>query len=146
MITKLLETTTPNQQKKLIEIERIGSLCLPIYYTVSELKNLDETVSIYIYEQYSKILGFIIVDWKTPLNGHICSFAVLPNYRKQGIGTQLLDYCLLKSFRLSLHVVTDNQTAISLYTKKKFIIQYEIHNYYETLRKNAYYLVHSCSL
>ena len=69
------------------------------------------------------------------------SIAVLSNYRKKGYGTQLIQ--TLQNYsntKLSLYVLTNNEAAIKLYEKNKFIKGFTNDNYYMSLPvKSAHY-------
>lgn len=78
---------------------------------------------------------------------HIMSIGILPDYRKMGFGSLLINK--LKNYakenysykvKLSLFVLTNNIPAIKLYEKNGFEKKYKDDEYYETLPiKSAFY-------
>ncbi len=75
-----------------------------------------------------KKLGFV-------KKGHVVSVAVLPEYRKKGIGNALVEEAiagvkLKKSDELYLEVRCSNNDAIRLYEKLGFIIKQRLKAYY----------------
>jgi len=87
-----------------------------------------------IAEILGKIIGYAIGQIKGN-SAQIISIAVLPDWRKKGIGTKLFN-SLLDFFKkegakeIFLHVRTKNQEAISFYQNLGFEILEEIKNYY----------------
>ncbi len=75
-----------------------------------------------------KKLGFV-------KKGHVVSIAVLPDYRKKGIGRALVEESiagvkLKKSDELYLEVRCSNNEAIKLYEKLGFVIKQRLKAYY----------------
>lgn len=75
-----------------------------------------------------KKLGFV-------KKGHVVSVAVLPEYRKKGIGRALIEEAiagvkLKKSDELYLEVRCSNTEAIRLYEKLNFVIKQRLKAYY----------------
>ena len=75
-----------------------------------------------------KKLGFV-------KKGHVVSVAVLPEYRKKGIGRALIEEAiagvkLKKSDELYLEVRCSNTEAIRLYEKLSFVIKQRLKAYY----------------
>ncbi|MBC8331442.1 MAG: GNAT family N-acetyltransferase [Anaerolineae bacterium] len=67
-----------------------------------------------------KMIGFVAGEQGQEAGlGWIATFAVLPEYRRQGIGSALLDTCeaALEAKRIRLTVQTGNTAAIQLYKK-----------------------------
>jgi len=131
----------------LFDIERIGKASLPIYYKVSDLFFLLHDSSYIIYKICSlenNIIGFIVIK-KYDRRYHIMSIVVVPDYRKMGIGTILIDKIKqLDNDEVSLYVLTNNESAIKFYKKNKFKYIKRLEDYYETLDiKSAFYYVFS---
>ncbi len=146
-------------------IEQIGKICLPIYYSSIDIFFLlyDDNYVLFKINLDNKIIGFIIAckKYKTiqeELNNtntnrtkiirfHIMSIGILPQYRKQGYGSILLNYLqqyINKNYHYpiitSLYVLTTNTAAIKLYEKYNFIKKFKNENYYTNLlTKSAYY-------
>ena len=85
-------------------------------------------------------LGFILIR-ATANEGEILTFAVLPAFRRQGLGRRLLDKAL-KEFRkggiesVFLEVRATNHSAIMLYTELGFTQIGRRAGYYERSEKN----------
>ena len=74
-------------------------------------------------------------DPKTVRKGYIVSLAVLPNWRRQGIGSVLMKEALKamsawRVFECFLKVRVSNAPAINLYRKSGFEVIETIHQYY----------------
>ena len=81
------------------------------------------------------VLGYVVASAKGK-QGRIISLAVRPEYRKRGIGTDLLRRLLerLQSIgvvEVSLEVREDNLAAITVYDKLGFKLTGRIDRYYE---------------
>jgi [ribosomal protein S18]-alanine N-acetyltransferase len=75
--------------------------------------------------------------------GHVSSLAVLPEFRRQGLASQLLDAFHERIERkcqsASLHCRTSNQAAVRLYESSGYEASYTIPNYYED-GEDAYFM------
>ena len=89
----------PIQYNDFITIENIGSQCLPIYYKLYDLLQLDKSSKYILLKAVinnsntNTIVGFIIAEKKKKVIEeylHIMSIAVLEKYRTHSIGTKLL--------------------------------------------------------
>jgi ribosomal-protein-alanine N-acetyltransferase len=79
-------------------------------------------------QKEEQILGYVVFSQ----DGHIISIAVLPQYRRKGIGTQLLQR-VMKTPRIKkvwAEVRRSNQGAQAFYSKMGFEITDRIPNYY----------------
>ena len=86
-------------------------------------------------EQGGTILGYIagITSWR---EGHIVSLAVLPNWRRKGIASQLVEelYRIFRKYgkkRVKLEVRLSNKAAITLYENLGFERRKIVKKYYE---------------
>jgi len=75
--------------------------------------------------------------WHIINEGHITNIAVMPEFRRAGVGQQLLDYLLdaaksLEMIGLTLEVRMGNEPAQKLYTKNGFKPEGIRKNYYES--------------
>lgn len=95
----------------------------------------------FVYEINGKVAGYmgmhIVLD-----ECYIANIAVLPGYRRQGIGEKLLVYGETLAIKencafISLEVRISNRTAISLYEKRGFEKMGERKNFYSDPTENA---------
>ena len=75
--------------------------------------------------------------------GHVSSLAVLPEFRRQGLASELLDVFHMSIERrcnyASLHCRQSNAAAVRLYEAAGYHAAYSIRNYYED-GEDAYYM------
>lgn len=135
------------------EIERIGSLCLPLYYEVLDLMLflMDKNhfcLKVIDPKKPKNIMGYLIAEYqdqKTRI--HIKSLGTLPEYRRQGVAKLMITYLKFQQkvnsdlHTLSLYVLEDNWDAIKFYARQNFSAKKKLPNYYQTLNKDGYYLV-----
>ena len=75
--------------------------------------------------------------------GYVTNIAVLPDYRRKGIASALLEQCISAAKQknlsfVSLEVRKSNLAAIKLYEKFEFKIEGERKNFYECPKEDAY--------
>ena len=123
----------------ILDIERIGSESLPIYYNTHDLIISDD--EIYIYTNENKTIGFIIFDLNKEIDLiHIKSIAIDKNERRKGYAKSIINYLQKLYNTITLYVQKGN-TAIELYKKCGFK-QIEINeDYYSTLDEKCAYLM-----
>lgn len=141
-------------------IENIGQKCLPIYYQYDDLltmsfnqyqllykavkiNEIDEQTTIENKENANKeIIGFIVAEkQENNLRIHIKSIAVLPEYRRLGIGCLLINK--MKSqpcLSITLIVSEKNEDAYRFYVKMGFKPIKKMVNYYHSLGKSGFLL------
>ena len=68
-----------------------------------------------------QVAGFFCIS-----EGELDSFFILPQFRRQGIGTEVLRHCQQQSPALFLYVFRKNTGAIALYEKMGFHITKEV--------------------
>lgn len=122
----------------LVDIDRIGSKSLPIYYSIAELIFSRDEIYVLLFDKNT--IGFIIfeivnIDTKKI---HIKSIAIDDKYRRKGYATKLLQYLKNNYSDITLYVQKGNQ-AIGLYKKNDFKIICEDSNYYTTLDEKCAY-------
>ncbi len=132
----------------LIQVMNINRVCLPENYTYSFFHSLlmEYPKAFWVAEYEGKIIGYVmcrierILSKIDPLRirkaGHIVSVAVLPGYRRMGVGFELMRRTV-DSLReiygcdeAYLEVRISNEPAISLYKKLGFIIVSVQKSYY----------------
>ncbi|MEM3536226.1 MAG: ribosomal protein S18-alanine N-acetyltransferase [Candidatus Bathyarchaeia archaeon] len=125
----------------------INRVCLPENYTdyffIDLYRRFPETFI--VAEDNGKIVGYIMCRIELGLSnfglgglmkkGHIVSVAVLPNYRRKGVGQALIVKAmegmkLYNAKQCFLEVRVTNTPAINLYKKLGFQVTRTIHGYY----------------
>ncbi len=96
---------------------------------------LDEHTVYLVAKADGKIIGYV-GGWCVLEDADITNIAVLPEYRRQGIGKMLLKRLIIEtkkrgSQNIRLEVRESNISAISLYEKFEFIKIYTREKYYE---------------
>lgn len=78
-----------------------------------------------------KIIGYAVID-RWPDQEHLVSIAVLPEWRKKGVGQALLGRLIerIEQGNLKLEVRRTNQAAIELYRKNGFVRTGVTQSYY----------------
>ena len=147
-------------QNDLRSVVHINSVCLPENYTdyffIDLYQRFPETFI--VAEENGEVAGYIMCRVELGLSnfgfsgvikkGHIVSVAVLPQYRRKGIGQALITEAM-EGMRLHnakqcfLEVRTTNTPAVDLYKKLGFQVTRTIHGYYAD-GEDAY--VMSCKL
>lgn len=134
------------------QVMYINKVCLPenysTYFFIDLYTNFPETFI--VAEEDNKVVGYIMCRIESGFSGfslmkrgHIISIAVLPGYRRKGIGEALLrealqamvNYYGVKECYLEVRV--SNSPAINLYKKIGFKIERTIRGYYAD-GENAY--------
>lgn len=93
-----------------------------------EMKQAYSDLNLPVSPQFEHVYKFYIETLKKDIFGkNLVCVAVLKNYRRQHVATELLSY--LKDGKQSLAVVKDNVIAQKLYFKMGFKIQYEYAGY-----------------
>jgi len=124
----------PKDLRKVYEIEET-SFSNP--YDIEMLKHLFDIGAGFLVAQVKdEIAGYIIFWIKEENQGHIISLAVENSYKRQKIGSKLLDASvnIFKKFdikRINLEVKTQNKEAIDFYKSFGFFCEEKILNYYE---------------
>jgi ribosomal-protein-alanine N-acetyltransferase len=120
------------QQEDLLEVTQIDliSFSLPwpsnsFRYELSDNLNARPWVAEASLNDGSKVIAAMTVLWVILDEVHIGTFAVHPDYRRQGIGAQLLNYALQNAVdegatRAWLEVRRGNSPALELYQKMGF--------------------------
>lgn len=133
--------------KDLQSVMHINRVCLPEnysdYFFVDLYQRHPETFI--VAEQDSEVIGYIMCRIETGLSnfgfsglirkGHVVSVAVLPQYRRKGVGEALIKEAMngMRKYNAKqcfLEVRVTNIDAISLYKKLGFEITRTIHGYY----------------
>lgn len=133
-------------------IRKCNKDCLPVYYPSGVYNQfIDSSNYIVIVAKHDNtVIGYIIGENNENSidRFHIISFGVLKEYRKNKIGTHLMNKIIIlasKRFRhirqISLYVMVSNKTAISFYKSIGFNIVKIMKNYYESFNQDGYLLI-----
>ena len=134
-------TLNNNNKEYIKNIEEIGKKSLPIHYTYDDLLKMVEdnkfTVNMCIDDNI--LIGFIIINHIEKNRNHIMSIGVSTEYRRKGVGKQLINTA--NNQMISLYVQYGND-AIKFYKKLNFQILEKLENYYDNLEeKCAYFMI-----
>jgi ribosomal-protein-alanine N-acetyltransferase len=111
---------------------------LPIYYSVDEylyFTLLSPYKEVLIAEKDKKICGYILGEYDGRFM-HVLSFAVYPEYRRQGVGKKLMNELVKIAMAnkgtdtLSLNVHVENSGGIAFYEAYGFKKIETLNNYY----------------
>ncbi len=110
------------------------------YYTKSLILDLYKTwpEAFIVYDNYDSVIGFIIGAKYSGTEGRILLFAVKKQFRRSGVGQNLLsrELRIMSGAGLStvrLEVRTDNDSGIKFYKNNGFSIISTLKNYYSDL-------------
>ncbi len=132
---KIRKCTTKNLNR-VIEIER-KSFKYP--YPPSLFRWYMRNGLFLVAEENEKIVGYVIGMKKglkekkeeESKGGLIASIAVLPNFRRKGIGTSLMEKMVGEMEEVEIQVRKNNRDAIKFYEKLGFIEKSLVENYYQ---------------
>ncbi|MFW9779997.1 MAG: ribosomal protein S18-alanine N-acetyltransferase [Candidatus Heimdallarchaeota archaeon] len=133
--------------KFLDQVTEINRICLPENYPEHFFRTIHSELpsGFLICEVDSQVVGYTMARLESGMShfslfhrarkGHTVSLAVLPPYRRQGLGTKLLKESMTAMIaaganELFLEVRVSNQPAISLYHRAGYQIVKEIRHYY----------------
>lgn len=90
----------------------------------------------------SNVAGYLVMACVCG-EGYITNLAIDSKFRRQGMGSLILDDCILYALKnglnfISLEVRTSNKSAIKLYCSKKFEIVGKRKNFYRDPVEDAY--------
>jgi len=134
-------------QSDLRSVAHINNVCLPENYTdyffIDLYQRFPETFI--VAEENGEVIGYIMCRVELGLSnfgfsgiikkGHVVSVAVLPQYRRKGIGEALITEAmdgmrLYNAKQCFLEVRITNTPAVDLYKKLGFQVTRTIHGYY----------------
>ena len=118
------------------KIEALEKQSFPDPWSVALFEELlaNPSQRLYVAQKEKELVGYLAF-WKILDEVHILNLCVVPAHRKEGIGGQLLHFCLSlypseDVGRFSLEVRQSNSAAQRLYQKFGFEIKYIRKNYY----------------
>ena len=109
-------------------VKELNEKLLPDNYDWHTWWHLRDNATIYLVKDIGRIIGYVVATWDTwPVAGpYIFSLAVLPEYRRRGVATQLIqlvwDHPKRQSRPLQLHCRASNVDAQALYRKNGFVL------------------------
>lgn len=120
----------------ILRINELGKLLNKNFERLFNIREMlqDGMSKVIVYEKEDKIVGFIAATslYETC---DILSIVVDPNYRKQGIGTNLMGYLISdlgdELQLVTLEVATKNKEALALYDKFGFEVVHKRAHYYD---------------
>jgi len=128
------------------EIIKINRQCLPENYSFDFFYRIltDFGFACAVAEQEGKVVGYLLCRLErpfssflgmNPVKGHVISIAVLPKYRRQGLGLEIMKYGMKKLIEnkvtsIYLEVRVSNVAAVEMYKKLGFYIKREHKEYY----------------
>ena len=139
------------------QVMNINRVCLPENYSTFFFSNLYERfpATFIVAEENGEVVGYIMCRIELGFSeirrfyivkkGHIVSIAILPDYRRKGLGKELLEKALegMRDYNVKegyLEVRVSNQPAIDLYTKIGFMVTKQSKSYYKD-GEDAYTMV-----
>jgi ribosomal-protein-alanine N-acetyltransferase len=129
--------------KDIDSVSIVDNSCFNIPWSKDAFYNeLDNPLAIYVVAKIrQKVVGYVGM-WKVLDEGQITNIAVLPDYRRNGIGDALLWHLFLYSknngiISLTLEVRKNNLIAQSFYKKQGFCVEGERKKYYEDTGEDA---------
>ena len=127
----------PGDFRALCDIDR---LCFPagIAYSPAELSywlRSRDTFAIVAEDQAARITGFVLGRREHDVNGHIITIEVLPEHRRAGIATQLIEqaqerFKQMGVAHLELFTWVENTQAVAFYRKLGYQTVARVRRYY----------------
>ena len=131
------------KEEDIDSVLEISSLSFSIPWSKdSYIQELTNPIARYLVAKIdNKIVGFV-GTWIVLDESHITNIAIHPNYRKQGIGSSLLEaflkYCKSQGcIAFTLEVRNSNKAARTLYEKYNFKQEGVRKGYYEDTKEDA---------
>ncbi len=130
----IIRKFVPTDLKRVYEIENMS---FDRSYGINMFQQLYEMgIGFLVAEDEGYVIGYVMFWIKYEFQGHIISIAVDKNYRRSGIGTQLLvkAIAILSLLRLDtiyLEVNENNVGAVEFYKSFNFKIDRTVPGYYE---------------
>jgi len=121
--TRLLRVAHQSDLPAMLLIEQ-ASFSLPWTEAAFHSEFVSPYSHIWVFEEQTLVIGYICT-WFIQDEGQIVNVAVLPEYRRQGVGSMLVRHVLQEAKRqriqvLSLEVRSSNRAAFDLYTRFGF--------------------------
>lgn len=124
-------------------VAALDKICFSVPWSADSFRaETENEVAVYfVAEEDGRIIGYCGF-WQVAGEGHITNVAVLPAYRKQGVGSRLVSEMVRCAKKAGLSLMTlevrkSNQAAIALYEKFGFSTLGERKNYYRAPVEDA---------
>lgn len=120
MIQKYQKTDAEQVMNIWLQGNKDGHPFIPQRYWESNLKMVQDQLSraeVYVYKKEKTIRGFIGIQ-----DDYIAGIFIERDYRRTGIGKQLLDYVKALHPVLTLNVYQKNQQAVKFYQREGFTL------------------------
>ena len=128
------------------EIMKINKICLPENYSFDFFYRIlsDFGYACVVGEMEGETIGYVLSRIERPFTsflgvqsakGHVISIAIIPKYRRKGLGFKIMKYGLKKLIdhdveTIYLEVRVSNVAAVEMYRKLGFYIKKEFKEYY----------------
>jgi len=136
-------TITPLSAEHIPQLAQLELLCFAVPWSADAFKNeMHNNLACYsVMLDGQTVIGYYGL-WHVLDEGHITNIAVHPEYRRQGIGSQLLTHMISAAkqrdvYHLTLEVRTSNIPAQGLYAKHGFVPAGVRHRYYSDNGEDA---------
>lgn len=128
-------------EKDIADIANIEKLSFSTPWSENAIReSMNASTTFYVARQHNKVIGYMGLS-KIAGEGYVTNIAVLPEYRRQGIGKKILEYVILDSKKelefISLEVRVSNRAAISLYENLGFLNVGKRKNFYTHPQEDA---------
>lgn len=132
------------EPQDIFSVAKIAHESLPEQYSPNLFNTFYETFpkGFLIAQKYQKIVGFLVGIKIDESNAKILMLAISKEYRRQGIGSALINKFLKEMYSnkikiINLEVRTNNKIAIDFYKKFGFKIDEKIKEFYN-FKEDAY--------
>lgn len=132
-------------EKHIDDIASLEKICFSTPWSknllASEIYNNNSNFLVAV-DEFNKVLGYVVLKFILD-EGYITNIAVFPQYRNNGVASELLKRIIefgdSKNLKfISLEVRKSNVYAISLYKNLGFIFAGERKNFYSTPKEDAF--------
>ncbi len=136
---------TEMTEKHAAELANLDKICFSVPWSENSFREEAENplAKYFVAEEDGKLIGYLGV-WCVQDEGQITNIAVLPEYRRKGIASKLLEHlvCECKGVsQLVLEVRESNSGALALYEKYGFKRVGMRKNFYHSPTENAIIMI-----
>lgn len=123
--------------KDLFRVYEIQEISIPNPYNMDILRKLFDFGAGFLVAQVKEnIVGYIIFWIVEENRGHIISLAVDPDYKRQKVGSRLINTAIATFLKFDIYTITlevnaENKEALDFYQSIGFKINKKVSNYYE---------------